>query len=67
MTERSTRVIPISLEVNGKRCEAQLAPSTLLVDFLREDLSLNGTHQGCDTAQCGACTVLVAAIARLAW
>ena len=59
MTERSTRVIPIRLEVNGKQAEAQLAPSTLLVDFLREDLGLTGTHQGCDTAQCGACTVLV--------
>jgi aerobic carbon-monoxide dehydrogenase small subunit len=59
MTERSTRVIPIRLEVNGKPAEAQLAPSTLLVDFLREDLGLTGTHQGCDTAQCGACTVLV--------
>jgi carbon-monoxide dehydrogenase small subunit len=58
MTERSAMVIPITLQINGKR-GAQLAPSTLLVDFLREDLGLTGTHQGCDTAQCGACTVLV--------
>jgi carbon-monoxide dehydrogenase small subunit len=59
MTERNAMVIPIALEVNGKPAEARVMPSTLLVDFLRDDLGLTGTHQGCDTAQCGACTVLV--------
>lgn len=52
-------VIPITLHVNGKVREAGVEPSTLLVNFLREGLGLTGTHVGCDTAQCGACTVLV--------
>lgn len=52
-------VIPIILHVNGEARHASVAPSTLLVNFLREDLGLTGTHVGCDTAQCGACTVLV--------
>ncbi|MES2510266.1 MAG: (2Fe-2S)-binding protein [Pseudomonadota bacterium] len=52
-------VIPIILHVNGAARHASVAPSTLLVNFLREDLGLTGTHVGCDTAQCGACTVLV--------
>ena len=50
---------PVSLRVNGKAVTADVAPQTLLVDFLREQLRLTGTHVGCDTAQCGACTVLV--------
>jgi len=49
--------IPIRLTVNGKTVEAQVEPNTLLVQFLREHLHLTGTHVGCDTAQCGACTV----------
>jgi carbon-monoxide dehydrogenase small subunit len=51
--------IPVSLRVNGKAVTADVPPQTLLVDFLREQLRLTGTHVGCDTAQCGACTVLV--------
>jgi len=51
--------IPLTLQINGRRVEASVAPVTLLVDFIRENLGLTGTHQGCDTAQCGACTVLV--------
>ncbi|ARA93170.1 MAG: (2Fe-2S)-binding protein [Bacteroidetes bacterium] len=47
----------ISVTVNGKRQEADVEPRTLLVDFLREHLGLTGTHVGCDTSQCGACTV----------
>ncbi len=47
----------ISITVNGKRHEADVEPRTLLVDFLREHLGLTGTHVGCDTSQCGACTV----------
>ena len=49
--------ITIKLEVNGKAIERAVAPETLLVDFIREHLRLTGTHVGCDTSQCGACTV----------
>ena len=49
--------VPLSLTVNGKAVEASVDPRTLLVQFLREQLRLTGTHVGCDTAQCGACTV----------
>lgn len=48
----------IQLKVNGRAITADVPPNTLLVQFLREHLRLTGTHQGCDTAQCGACTVL---------
>lgn len=51
--------IPITLEVNGQTIETTVAPQRLLIDLIREDLGLTGTHQGCDTSQCGACTVLV--------
>jgi aerobic carbon-monoxide dehydrogenase small subunit len=47
----------LSLTVNGKAVSAQVEPRTLLVDFLRDHLRLTGTHIGCDTAQCGACTI----------
>jgi carbon-monoxide dehydrogenase small subunit len=49
--------VPISLTVNGKSVTRSIDPRTLLVQFLREQLHLTGTHVGCDTAQCGACTV----------
>jgi carbon-monoxide dehydrogenase small subunit len=49
--------VPLSLRVNGKAVAADVAPDTLLVTFLRENLRLTGTHVGCDTGQCGACTV----------
>ena len=49
--------IPISLTVNGRSVNASVVPRTLLVQLLREQLLLTGTHVGCDTAQCGACTV----------
>lgn len=51
--------IKISLTVNGKACSAEVEPRTLLVDFLREHMSLTGTHIGCDTSSCGACTIHV--------
>ena len=51
--------ISVSLTVNGKAVSATLDPRTLLVQLLREHLRLTGTHVGCDTAQCGACTVHV--------
>lgn len=47
----------ITLTVNGKTVSAEVEGRTLLVDFLREHLSLTGTHVGCDTSNCGACTV----------
>jgi len=51
--------ISVNLTVNGKAVTADVEPRTLLVTFLREHLALTGTHVGCDTAQCGACTVLL--------
>jgi carbon-monoxide dehydrogenase small subunit len=47
----------ISLNVNGKKVSADAEDRTLLVHFLREQLGLTGTHVGCDTSQCGCCTV----------
>ena len=49
----------ISLTVNGTRRSLDVEPRRLLVQVLREDLGLTGTHVGCDTSQCGACTVLL--------
>ena len=49
--------IPLSLTVNGKAVTASVDPRMLLVQFIRDHLRLTGTHVGCDTAQCGACTV----------
>lgn len=49
----------VELTVNGTRAAHTVPASTTLVHFLRDDLRLTGTHIGCDTAQCGACTVLV--------
>ncbi len=50
-------MVEIAFEVNGRRLRRQIEPNLLLVDLLRRDLALTGTHVGCDTAQCGACTV----------
>lgn len=47
----------VSISVNGKKYEADVEPRMLLVHFLREELDLTGTKIGCDTSQCGACTV----------
>jgi carbon-monoxide dehydrogenase small subunit len=55
--------VALSLSVNGKQTTAEIDPRTLLVDFLRNDLGLTGTHVGCDTGQCGACTVHLDGIA----
>lgn len=49
----------IRLTVNGKQVEKEIEDRQLLVNFLREDLDLTGTHVGCDTSGCGACTVLL--------
>jgi carbon-monoxide dehydrogenase small subunit len=51
--------ISVSLTVNGRAVTADVEPRTLLVSLLRDHLKLTGTHIGCDTAQCGACTILM--------
>ncbi|MFN7723917.1 MAG: (2Fe-2S)-binding protein [Rubrivivax sp.] len=53
----------LSLHVNGRPVQADTDPRTLLVDLLRGPLGLTGTHVGCDTSQCGACTVLLDGLA----
>ena len=58
MPERIARV-PIRVKVNGKLHAVEVEPRLLLVDLLREELDLTGTHVGCDTSYCGACTVLL--------
>ncbi|MCH1512350.1 MAG: (2Fe-2S)-binding protein [Acidimicrobiales bacterium] len=50
---------PISVNVNGQTMEQEIDPRTLLVHFIRDDCRLTGTHVGCDTSNCGACTVLL--------
>jgi len=49
--------VKVSMKVNGKAVSGEVEERTLLVTFIREQLRLTGTHVGCDTAQCGACTV----------
>jgi len=49
----------VSVKVNGQQYERRINPRTLLVDFLRDELGLTGTHIGCDTGHCGACTVML--------
>jgi carbon-monoxide dehydrogenase small subunit len=49
----------ISLTVNGKEQRGEVEPRLLLVHYLRDKLGLTGTHIGCDTSQCGACTVII--------
>lgn len=58
MTE-PVRGLRISVDVNGERHERDVEARRLLVHFLRDDLDLTGTHVGCDTGNCGACTVIV--------
>src|SRR5678815_3617031 len=64
--DRSKRVeegqiekVPITLKVNGTTRSVAVEPRTLLVELIRENLDLTGTHVGCDTTYCGACTVLM--------
>ena len=59
MSSRLVAKAHITTTVNGLRREAEIEPRLLLVHFLRENLELTGTHVGCDTSNCGACTVLI--------
>src|SRR4051812_8792961 len=52
-------VVPVSVMINGEERTANVEPRLLLVHFIRETLGLTGTHIGCDTSNCGACTVLL--------
>ena len=56
----------VTLTVNGTSYTREIEPTLLLVELLRETLSLTGTHVGCDTSQCGACTILVDGISTKA-
>jgi aerobic carbon-monoxide dehydrogenase small subunit len=49
----------VRVKVNGRECEAEIEPRLLLVHFIRDVLGLTGTHVGCDTTNCGACTVIL--------
>lgn len=51
--------VPISTNINGKTYEDEVESRTLLVNYLRDELRLTGTHIGCDTSSCGACTVIM--------
>ncbi|MBO0722498.1 MAG: 2Fe-2S iron-sulfur cluster binding domain-containing protein, partial [Blastocatellia bacterium] len=51
--------VTINVKVNGVEHRAEVEPRLLLVHFLRENLRLTGTHIGCDTSHCGACTVVL--------
>lgn len=55
----TTAPMPISLQINGEQIETTVRPRTNLVDFLRNEQQLTGTHVGCEHGVCGACTVLV--------
>jgi len=50
-------MIKVNLKINGKEISKEIPDNTLLSDFIRNNLSLTGTHVGCDTSQCGACTI----------
>ncbi len=58
-TTEAVEPIEVAISVNGERYRRAVEPRLLLVQFLREELTLTGTHIGCDTTYCGACTVLL--------
>ncbi|MFQ5660247.1 MAG: (2Fe-2S)-binding protein [Gammaproteobacteria bacterium] len=53
------QLVPVEISVNGKNYQREVEPRLLLVEFIREVLGLTGTHIGCDTSYCGACTIIV--------
>ena len=56
---KSQGFVKVTISVNGKEYSREVEPRTLLVNFLRDELNLTGTHVGCDTGHCGACTVML--------
>ncbi len=58
-TTEAVEPVEVAISVNGERYQRTIEPRLLLVQFLREELGLTGTHIGCDTTYCGACTVLL--------
>ena len=63
MPEVATGTVIVDIKVNGKSYRKEIEPRLLLVEFLRETCDLTGTHIGCDTTYCGACTVLMNGLA----
>jgi carbon-monoxide dehydrogenase small subunit len=59
MQRAKSNTTSVSMKVNGKQVIGIVEPRTLLVSFIRDDLDLTGTHVGCDTGHCGACTVMM--------
>jgi aerobic carbon-monoxide dehydrogenase small subunit len=59
MQRAKTGEAKVAMGVNGKQVSGSVEPRTLLVSFIRDDLELTGTHVGCDTGHCGACTVMM--------
>ena len=59
ITTEAVEPVEVAISVNGERYRRAVEPRLLLVQFLREELRLTGTHIGCDTTYCGACTVLL--------
>lgn len=53
------QLVPVAITVNGKTYQREVEPRLLLVEFIRETLGLTGTHIGCDTSFCGACTIIL--------
>jgi len=56
---KATEQTRISMRVNNREFSREVEPRTLLIDFLRDDLNLTGSHIGCDTGHCGACTIIM--------
>ena len=50
-------MVTVHIKINGRKVSKEVSDNTLLSDFLRDNLGLTGTHVGCDTSQCGACTI----------
>jgi carbon-monoxide dehydrogenase small subunit len=59
MQRAKSEATKVAMKVNGKQVSGSVEPRTLLVNFIRDDLNLTGTHVGCDTGHCGACTVMM--------